>query len=283
MNPFSRGFYRLLAVFTMTLGLVTCAGTSTQLTGASDETLQNASATPTAKRAEKGISGWSLKARSFNLENDKLRYSIQGQYPEIQPVTGERALTFNREIRLRIARQYRRFTAPNLEELRRRIRDMPEIPIFDTAEFDYEILFASERFLSIRFHDTTYSFPKVHDVEAFFTLNYDLSTGRILRIDSVFKPERNFYPGLVELCAKGFRAQGISLYYEDGSLEPSAYKFILAYLRRHAEWNITHEGLVINFDQCTIPDCGHGKLSVTIPYHDLKNMLNTRILHSLSN
>ncbi|SRR6266496_616035 len=220
--------------------------------------------------------GMNLVRTPFKIENDRLRYSIGGQYPQIQAANDRRVLRFNREVRRTIARHYVRLTKPNLKELRKRIRDMSEIEILDTAEFDYEVLFQSEELLSIRFHDRNYSFPQVHDVSGYFTLNYDIKRAAAVSLRSLFKPNAKFYRKLVELCAREFNKQGISIYYEDGSLVKFDADFILKYLHDRAEWNITDRGLVLNFDQCTFPDCAHGAPSVTIPYTDFREILNHR-------
>lgn len=209
--------------------------------------------------------GWKLTNKPFNKVDHKLKFSIEGEYPQIENSTDARALKFNLEIKSRIARQYRWMTVQDLEESRERIRAYPGEDPLDTAEFSYEVLLSTDDLLSIRFQDMTYSRGAAHSSEGFFTLNYELKTGTILRLRDIFKPKVNYRGRLEQLCKARFDKKVADYLFPDS---------LSRELQNHNEWNITHEGLVMNFDRCNIAPCAAGELSVVIPYQDLYDLLN---------
>jgi len=219
---------------------------------------------------ETSIGHKNIKLRRYEAASHKLKYAITGEYPFINS-RDPKAIRFNRAIQTRISKQYAYATRPNRKDFYERGAFSKDDPL-ETAEFGYEILFANEHLLSIRFHDITYSAGAAHPLENYFSLNFDIRRGTVLQLVSVFKPNTNFTPRLAELCSKGLEEQ-------DVLTSPDA---IEAEFRRHVEWNITRDGLVINFDRCSVTSCNYGERSVAIGYDQLKNILRpngpTRII-----
>jgi hypothetical protein len=210
-----------------------------------------------------GRSG-TLRTQQFEAVSHKLKYSIKGEYPFLNASPYQQAIRFNREIRRKIAKQYGYAMSPDSKEFREHVRVFPKEDPLETAEFSYEILFANQELLSIRFHDITYSYGAAHPLEDYFSLNFDLKRGTVLQLASFFKSNTRYRRRLVQLCKKGLDDQGVFTY-------PDA---VSAELRRHTEWNITRDGLVINFDRCAVASCGNGERSVTIQYDQLRDILN---------
>ena len=211
--------------------------------------------------------GWTLRTKKFKEVSHRWKYSLEGQFPRIENTRDRRALKFNREIKRRIAKQYVGATQPNLKDFRDQVRAFPKEDPLETAEFDYEIMYSNDAVLSIRFHDITYSRGAAHPLESFFTLNYALTSGRIFRLKDVFKPKLRFKAKLEQLCDQKLADMRIyALFPESMSNE----------LRNYDEWNITSEGLVMNFDRCNVAACAYGEISIVIPYQNLRPLLNQR-------
>jgi hypothetical protein len=218
------------------------------------------------------VNGWIVKPRQYRAVSHSLKYSITGEYPFIVS-RDYRAVRLNREINTRIARQYAYAMHPTRKDFYDRGAFSNEDPL-ETAEFTYEILFARDGLLSIRFHDMTYSAGAAHPLENYFSLNFDLKRIAIVPISSLFRPKLHFMRRLVDLCQKRFDEEGVFTF-------PDA---IEAELHRHIEWNITREGLVVNFDRCSVMACAYGERAVRVPYDDFGNLLNRKGLlgHILS-
>jgi len=225
---------------------------------------------------------WSLSQHAITLENKRLRYSIAGMYPYLKG-NSDKARQFNNAVTQTILRQYREILHPNLGKLRERIASMPDHQFIDEAQFEYEVLSENESLISIRFRGTVYSHPAVHDIAQYFTLTYDKIRSRPLFLKALFVPKRNFYRRLVVLSAREFSKQGMNPYDYDGRLGSIVYRFLIDYLRRYEQWNISPEGIVLSFDQCTFPDCAHGAVSVTISLRDLQNILRAGVVRKFRN
>ena len=59
------------------------------------------------------------------------------------------------------------------------------------------------------------------------------------------------------------------------------YLFNDAFTSRTAifeSWNITHQGITFNFDECRVTACAAGEQKVEIPFRTLEPLLNPRML-----
>jgi hypothetical protein len=216
------------------------------------------------------IGRWKIAPHKYKAVSHKIRYAITGEYPLVRSADS-RAVRLNRAIQNKISKQHAYATHPNCKDFYERGAFSKDDPL-ETSDFNYEILFGNDEFLSIRFHDMTYSAGAAHPLEDYFSLNFDLHRGAIFPLSSIFKSNTGYQQRLVELCKKGLDNQGVSTF-------PDA---ISAELRRHTEWNITREGLVINFDRCAVSGCMDGEHSVIIPYHELAKILSLRLNRILS-
>ncbi len=207
------------------------------------------------------IGRWKIVPQKYKAVSHKLKYSITGEYPLIRS-TDPRAARFARAIQNKISKQYAYATHPNRKDFYERGAFSKDDPL-ETAEFSYEILFANDELLSIRFSDMTYSAGAAHPLENYFSLNFDLRRRTVFQIRSLFKPNVRVMSRLVKLSKKGLDEQSVST--DEDAVE--------AELRQHLEWNITRSGLMINFDRCAVASCGYGERSVVIPYDDLKELM----------
>jgi hypothetical protein len=200
--------------------------------------------------------------REYKAVDHRLRYSITGEYPYVDART-RHARAFKHEIALKIVQQYGYATRPDWQEFQERHKLSPKQDPLQTAEFSYEILFSDENLVSIRFHDMTYSYGAAHPLESYFSVNYDLKRGAAVPIASLFRPGSRFMRRLIGLSKSKLDEQKVFTF-------PDA---IETELSRHLEWNVTANGLVINFDRCAVAGCADGERSVLIPYDDLNDIL----------
>ena len=200
--------------------------------------------------------------RKYKDVSHKLKYSIKGEYPRVDAAVRP-AQIFNREIRLKISRQYAYATRPNWSEFRDHVKVFPKEDPLETAEFNYEIMYANEDIVSVRFHDVTYSYGAAHPLESYFSITFDFSRGVPVPVATLFRADSHFLNRLIKLSKAKLDEQEVFTF-------PDAVE---AELKRHVEWNVTAKGLVINFDRCAITACADGERSILIPYDDLNDIL----------
>lgn len=220
------------------------------------------SPSPTPEQEITFGSGWKLSSKSFEDVNHNLKYSIKGEYPQVHNSTDSRALKLNREIKRSIAKHNKDTIAPNPRDLSEHIQAFPGEDPLETAEFSYDIVLASDDLLSIRFSDETYSSGAAHPLMDFFTVNYDVKSGKLIEVGDIFKSGFDYRQFLSQVCIEKLRV-----------LEP--YKDAVSPKRKtFPTWNILSEGILISFGKCEIDACVGGTKTVIIPYKDFKEHLN---------
>lgn len=216
-----------------------------------------------------------IRMHKYKDVSRKLKYSIEGEYPYFIGQTAH-ARSFNRQIRIKIAKQYTYATHPNIRDFREHVRLSPKQNPLETVEFSYEILCGNQNLLSIRFHDMTYSYGAAHPLESYFSINFDVKRGEIVSLARLFRQGSQFMNKITKIAKSKLDEQKVFTF-------PDA---IEAELKRHLEWNITADGFVVNFDRCAVSACADGERSVVILYAELKDILrwrDPRFSHLLDN
>ncbi len=224
---------------------------------------------PTPELDLKFGQGLSIVHRDINLKSEKLRYEIHITYPQIEGSKNSRLSNLNRQIKRLVSDHYRWPLHPTAEDLSYYREKHPEV--FNTIELSYEILFATDELLSIYFEGFSYGIGAGHSVQYSFTVNYDLKSGKLLKLADIFKPNIDYLQFVSQYCTNDLTRQH-STRTKDFFTEYLAPK-----AKNYQSWNVTKEGIRINFDECSVLACSDDKQSVTIPFAELKDRLNADI------
>ena len=100
-------------------------------------------------------------------------------------------------------------------------------------------------------------------------MNYDLTSGRQLKLDDIFKPGSRYLEFISEYCIDGIEEVAGRQIQNKEALAPLAKNF--------DNWHITTGGITFNFDACEIFACAEGDQAVAIPFSELKPFLNPGI------
>ncbi len=130
----------------------------------------------------------------------------------------------------------------------------------------YEISLATDKILSIYFIVYSYGVGAAHSVQDSFTVNYDLESEKVLRLADIFKPNANYLRLISQYCLNELTKQDNFVFKE--ALTPKA--------KNYESWNITKEGLQINFAACSVLACSAGEQEVTIPFVTMRDVLRTK-------
>ena len=206
--------------------------------------------------------GLRIVPKEFRLENERLRYKIDVVYPRIQGTENPRILNLNRRIERLVSDQYRWPLHPPKEDLRYYDKH-PDI--FNTVDLTYEVPLATDELLSIYFEVYSYGIGAAHSVQYSFAVNYDLKSGKLLRLADIFKPDANYLGFISHYCTNVLTKR-----YGESVIGEA----LAAELKNHQSWNITKEGVTINFDACYVLAFSGGQQEVVIPFTDLKDILN---------
>ena len=206
--------------------------------------------------------GLRIVPKDIKLENQRLRYRIDVTYPQIEGTDNPRILNLNHRMRRLVSERYRWPLNPTKEDLHY-YQKHPDI--FNSVDLTYEVTLATDDLLSIYFEGYSYGIGAAHTVQYSFTVNYDLRSGKLLKLADIFKPNTNHLQFISQLCLNELTKRHGEYIWKE-ALTPKAKKY--------ERWNVTNEGITINFDACKVVGCAGGEQEVQIPFAILKDMLN---------
>lgn len=229
-----------------------------------NENVPAPSITPTAELNVAFGRGLRIVPKDIKLENQRLRYKIDITYPQIEGTNNPRILNLNRRMKRLVSEQYRWPLNPTKEDLRY-YQKHPDI--FNSIDLTYEVPFATDDLLSIYFEGYSYGIGAAHSVQHSFTVNYDLRSGKSLKLADIFKPSINHLRFISQYCSNELTKRHGEYIWKE-ALTPKA--------ENYESWNITNEGISINFDACRAVGCAGGEQEVKIPFATLRDMLNPK-------
>ncbi len=131
-------------------------------------------------------------------------------------------------------------------------------------EATYQVTNGTDGLLSILYTVADYWSGAAHPNQYARVLNFNLIVGQEIALADLFLPGSNFLQVISDYCVADLKNQD-RLMFEAGALPTTD---------NYQNWNITPQGLLISFDPYQVGPYAMGPSSVTIPYTDLKQILN---------
>jgi hypothetical protein len=198
------------------------------------------------------------------LKSESLRYEIDVSYPQIVGSDDPSIVKVNQQLKEIATRKYQWPLNRSAD-----VRDRDTEPgIFNTVKIDYEIGLATESFVSIYFVGYSYGIGDPQASQESLALNYDLTTGRQLKLTDIFKRGSNYLELISAYCKDDLeRITGRAP--SEAAVAPAAENF--------QNWHITSNGLTFSFDACKVFACAEGDQVVEIPFSALQHVMNPGI------
>lgn len=212
-----------------------------------------------------------LLPEEVRLKSQRLQYDVNVRYPQILGTNELHIQRLNRRIKELATEQYQRMLHPSKEDLLYYRQKFPEA--FNELSIDYEVTLATDPVLSIYFVGYSYGIGAGTSVQYSFTINYDLVAKKELKLSELFQHRSNHLQFISRYCTDRLAAQEYGKWLFKEGLVPVASNF--------DSWNITRDGIRINFDECQVEGCAGGEHAVEIPFANLKSILSARTLSIL--
>jgi hypothetical protein len=206
-------------------------------------------------------------------KNSRLGYELDISYPQITKPKTSQTRSFNLHVRRHITNTVRDFRAFCSENRTHPNGTKRQIDYFLGA--DYGVLYSTQELLSINL--TLRSFTGyVNEDYSPLALNFDLKTGRLLRLANLFKSEAKFLEAIATYSLNELEKGKISC---GGTVDVQTLrKGTLPEAGNYEGWNLTRLGLQITFGEYQVgPGC-LGLVKVVIPYSYLKELLRDKRL-----
>jgi hypothetical protein len=194
-----------------------------------------------------------ITSRQYKVNNDKDKWEVEVNYPELKLKNKEIALDFNEISKALVMRQVAEFKKIFLNEKNNS----------DTAydlSISYSIEYQNENIVSVLFFGREYT-GGAHGNSWSFVLNYDLKNNRQLVLSDLFNKGNDF----LTIMSKQSIAQILN---EQGSdavkewVEGGAGKNI----ENFKSWSITKKGLKFTFDPYQVASYVNGSSTTQIPF-----------------
>ncbi len=216
---------------------------------------------------EFGQSGLRLVPERVQLKSDNLMYDIDVTYPQIliSPYVNVN--------KFRKVNQYLKDAATKLYQwaLNQSGRDSyldGSAGTRNTVNFTYQIGLATDSLLSITFVGYSYDGEVNTQLQDSFSVNYDLTAGRNIKLSEIFKPG-SAYLDFISRYSTDVLSKDNSRTVVGEALRPRAENF--------QNWQITSSGITFNFYACKVVDCAEGDQSVHIAFDSLRPLLNPNV------
>lgn len=207
-----------------------------------------------------------LVSKQITDANKKLMYEISAQYPELSGGNNPNFQKFNQAARGFVTTKVSLFKKEmKLEEDE---EPPPEGSMGSDLNIGYTVVLAQDDLVSIRFDVGTYYQGAAHPNSYTEVINYDLKNGKQLKLSDLFKPGAKYLQAISAYSIADLKKQGKDLLPEqiESGAGPKA--------ENYQSWNIGKTGLGINFDAYQVGPYAAGPQFVSVPYSNLKDLIN---------
>jgi hypothetical protein len=148
----------------------------------------------------------------------------------------------------------------------------PEGSMGSDLSVSYTVNLAQDDLVSIKFDVGSYYQGAAHPNSFSDVLNYDLKNGKQLKLSDLFKPGAKYLQAISTYCIAELKKQ---MKAPDGTVDnESIEKGAAPAAKNYQSWNITKQGLGVNFDAYQVGPYAAGPQFVLVPYSNLKDLIN---------
>lgn len=217
---------------------------------------------------------WKITTKQIKEENKQKRFAIDAEYPQIEGADTEGVKKFNQEVSALITKGVNEWRKSAGQQQEGEEDPMPDAE-GDSYDIGYNVEFANDDIISVLFDNSIYEHGAAHPSNASDTFNYDLKSGKRIKLSDVFKPGAQYVRALSDYSIADLKKQARKdnpdePMLTDDEIEngaaPEADNF--------SSWNITKKGLLITFDPYQVGPYAAGPQMVLVPYTALKEFIN---------
>lgn len=208
--------------------------------------------------------GSRVVTKEIKEDNKKEKYSIDAEYPELTGASNPNADKFNQEVKNLIAKETKGFKE-GVAEVSADEDAPPDTGNGSDIRIVYDVSLATDDLISVIFDISAYSQGAAHPNNYSQVLNYDLKTGRSLKLADLFKPNSDYLSAISRYAVSDLKKQS-GQDADNEWLERGAGPDTDNYLK----WNISRKGLAITFDPYQVASYAEGAKHVIVPYSALK-------------
>jgi hypothetical protein len=213
-----------------------------------------------------------ITSKKDHQMNAKLSYSIDISYPQIQGETlTDGANDFNKAIEKMVTEEVNQFKK-NIALDRVHMQTLPVDMRKNSLKVDYDIDIIKPKgatLISVRITAEGMQAGRPHPYHNNRVVNFDLSTGKMLTLNDLFKKDSKFLQLIAAYTSKALnqKLKNDNWMVAQGT-KPDANNF--------KNWNLQNDSILITFDDYQVAPYVYGSQEVEIPYSELKKVLSAK-------
>ncbi len=211
------------------------------------------------------LGGLRMVLKEQNEENKKQKLTIDTAYPQLVGENSANADAFNKAVSDFVGKEVSEFKKDIKANLAENSADADRPG--NSLEISYHTTFADKNLISLLVW--TYQFTGgAHGNSFSTTFNYDLQSGRMLKLADLFQPNSNSLKVISNYCFTTLQkelGEGIDGKWLGDGAGPKADNY--------KSWNVTPDGLQITFDAYQVAAYALGPQEVIVPYTALKAII----------
>ena len=187
-------------------------------------------------------------------------FTITSQTPQLTGSNDPRLQAFNQRLSELVTKEVDMFRQSFLQNT------APTVSNGSSLDVTYTLLSQIGDLWSFKFDFSFYSDGAAHPGLYSVTLNYDLAQGKEWALADLFLPNSNYLEVIANDCIAELSMQPFfeAPFSEGAQPTPENYR----------NWNITTEGLMITFDEYQVAPYAAGPQKVTVPYSELRAVID---------
>jgi hypothetical protein len=227
--------------------------------------------------------GVEIASRQIKENNKKLRYDIYIEYPQLTGSTDPNYEKFNQTVRSLMSRKATAFKQEATPDPEQELPDQEERPanepdpesVNSDINIEYAVALAKDDLISIEFTVSSYSAGAAHPNSFTEVVNFDLKSGKPLKLADLFQPGSKYLQALATYCIQALTKQAKDEG-PDGMLDEAwIERGAAAELTNYDNWTITRKGLGITFDPYQVAAYAAGPQHVVASYSALQEIIKT--------
>lgn len=213
--------------------------------------------------------GTRIVDRQFSESVKAKRLELSAEYPEL--TGGANAAGFNQLVKSRVTKELADFRKQMVDLSAEDLKMLPQ-GVNNYMEIGYSVEYADNDLISVSFLQSNFT-GGAHPNYNYFTITYDLKTGKELKLPELFKPGAKYLEAVSAYAIKDLQSRKIPDSGENMGLAQDLFaEGATAKAENYQSWNITKKGLMFIFDPYQVGPFAAGSHTVIVPYANLKEI-----------
>ncbi|HKQ52267.1 MAG TPA: DUF3298 domain-containing protein [Pyrinomonadaceae bacterium] len=222
-----------------------------------------------SQAAQRSSAAVKFVPRQIRQASRRLRYTVKAKYPQaVGAARDARLARLNQELRKLTVEQVGGFT----EDFAAPEERMGAAGSY--FESEYTVTLATQDLVSVWFGVSSYYEGAAHPNHNALTFNYDLRTGKQLKLADLFKPNSDYLKVISDYAIKDLTGQIRGEMSGDDPDTDWIREGAGPKEENYQSWNLSPKGLEINFDPYQVASYAAGPHEVVIPLSALQDVLD---------